>query len=150
MAYLPPLKDDFVLVSNIEEVGAAMQLTQEEDSTLLYNKWVNLAGHPNIDVFGFKELEITLFQTRVSKTCIVYCFHDVLYYVEKLHHLCIGDWGMHCCITYESTCSMPTCNFHMGSSSKIPNKVITASNKCAKKQRIPNFHSAIIITRSHK
>lgn len=38
MANFPLLKDDFVLVSNIEEVGAAMQLTQEEDSTLLYNK----------------------------------------------------------------------------------------------------------------
>lgn len=57
MVDLPPLKDDFVVVSKIEKVGGVMQLTQEDDSTLLYNKWVNLVGHPNIDVLDLENLE---------------------------------------------------------------------------------------------
>ena len=54
---LPPLKDDFVVVSKFEKVGGVVQSTQEEDSTLLYNKWVNLVGHPNIDVLDLENLK---------------------------------------------------------------------------------------------
>lgn len=57
MIDLPPPKGDFTLGSKIDKVGGGMQLTQSDDYALLYNEWVNLVGHPNIDVLDLEHLK---------------------------------------------------------------------------------------------